>query len=167
MKKITNLLIVSVLVGVISLLGYVALSHALDPIIKKMKDFVIKDYSKVTFMKYTLTMTPAEVKDGGMVTYTFSVNNNGPKLSNVEISVTEPSTPSGAGMGTVYLFKQIIIKPGVNTYNLPGISFRAPEGDNKGVMIRLLDMREPVPHPVITAGYRVFEVVSPTYKLGK
>ncbi len=152
MKRITSLLTGSVLVGVISLLGYLALSYA-------------GGYN-VSFMGETLTMSPAEAKDGQSVTFTFSVKNDGPRISNVQIRVVEPCNSKGEGSVLRDLSGQVI-NPGVNTYRVTG-TFSAPAGDKTGVLISLLDRSGPaLPAPVIThSGYRQLEPVS-YYKLGK
>ncbi|MDH5468140.1 MAG: hypothetical protein OEY25_12045 [Candidatus Aminicenantes bacterium] len=150
MKRI-SLIIISVLVGVISLLAYLALSYA-------------GSYN-VSFMGETLTMSPAEAKDGQSVTFTFRVKNDGARISNVQIRVVEPCNSRGEGTVLRDLTRQVI-NPGINTYRVTG-TFRAPAGDKTGVSISLLDRSGPaLPAPVITgSGYRQLEPAS--YKLGR
>ena len=151
MKIIRKVLRVCVLAGVISFLGYLALSYA--------------GSYRVSFMGETLTMSPAEAKNGQGITFAFNVKNDGARISNVQIRVVEPCNSRGEGTVIKDLLGQVI-NPGVNTYRVTG-TFRAPAGDKTGVCISLLDRSGPtLPAPVITgSGYRHLEPAS--YKLGK
>lgn len=156
MKVKRQLLMIFVLMGVISLLSYFALSYAAGAY-------------RVSFIGESLTMTPAEAKDGTSVTFTFSVKNDGARLSNVQIRIVEPADSRGQGTVLKDLTGQVI-NAGVNTYRVTG-TFRNPvdpsTGKIKGVVVELLDRSTSVlPAPVITgSGYRQFEPAS--FKLGK
>ncbi len=151
MKGITKVLMVGVLVGVISLLGYLTLSYG-------------GDY-RVSFQE--VTMTPEEAKDGMRVIFTIKVKNDGQRLSNVQIRVVEPCNSRGEGRVLVDVSNQVI-NPGVNTYTVGG-TFLAPTPDKQGVCISFLDRYSPfiLPAPVITSsGYLSLLPVS-YYKLRK
>lgn len=147
----TKILIISVLVGFIFVVGYMALSYA--------------GAYRVSFMGETLTMSPAEAKAGQNVTFRFSVKNDGSALTKVQIRVVEPCNSRGEGTVMKDLSGQVI-NPGVNTYSITG-TFGAPTGDKTGVCISLLDRSgTALPAPVIThSGYRQLEPAC--YKLGK
>lgn len=151
MKGITKGLMISYLVVAASLLGYLALSYA--------------GSYRVSFRGETLTMSPAEAKDGQSVTFAFSVQNDLARLSNVQIRVVEPCNSRGEGTVMRDLTGQVI-NTGVNTYRVTG-TFHTPTGDKTGVCIQLLDRSvSTLPAPVITgSGYRKLDLVS-YYKLG-
>ncbi len=152
MKSTRRGVTVCVLAAVVCFLGYLALSYAAGPY-------------RVSFMYETLTMTPADARDGTSVTFTFSVRNDGPRLANVQIRVVEPCNSRGEGTVLRDLTGQVI-NPGVNSYRVSG-TFRAPSGDKTGVVVELLDRSgTTLPAPVIAgSGYRRLEPAC--YKLAK
>ena len=156
MKSIRKILVVGcILLGVVSLLGYLGVSYA--------------GAYRVSFMGETLTMTPAQARTGETVTFTFSVNNEGERISNVLIRVIMPCDSRGRGLTLCDLRGQVI-NPGVNNYSVTG-RFGNPMGARNGVLIELFDLTVPPPigstlDPVrIThSGYRGFAVI-PHYGL--
>lgn len=149
MKSITKGLMVSVLVGVISLLGYVTISYGGGPY------YVSFD---------SVTMSPEVASEGTRVTFTIQVTNDGPRLSNVQILVVE-STSSRREGRLLADYRRQVINRGVNTYRVRGI-FRAPTSESGGVSIDFLDRSGgTLPAPVITgSGY--IPLLPFGYKLG-